>query len=363
MPKSKLDREQLRDSLRIAVQSSAGAGAAYLIVSALAPDHVTWAVISALFVVGHDVDATFKRASGRLMGAVFGTMVGLALAAALPGPSLSLLRLVIGAMVLEAVAVRVPTWRYGVVTAAIIALDPGANVYDGAIDRGLAILGGSACGLAAALLIWRDSAEHRARRSLRRALVHCSELVQAALPLPAEGEGPDLGPIHRRITARLEEAKSAASSQSLKPGRRPGVQQLVKAVERLWHGLVMIDRVATGWSLPDHPQQAERLRSVLEDAREQICHYLTALVLLLREEPAAFRSDHLGGAIDAAFECVQELARSHPRSVAMHGLAFGLVEVEGNLQELRRALEGARLGEAPRSRFERSVLNRPKRAP
>src|SRR5690554_7253707 len=66
-----------RRVLRIGLQTIAATAVVYVITATLAPQHLSWAVISALFTIGLSADATFHSAIGRSFGAILGAGLGL----------------------------------------------------------------------------------------------------------------------------------------------------------------------------------------------------------------------------------------------------------------------------------------------
>lgn len=143
-----------RESLRVALQGAIAGVATYLLCRGLGLPEISWGVISALFVIHQSADATFSAAAGRLVGTLIGTLVGIATVYLMGGEDLTVLRLAIAALAMNAIAVVRPEFRFGIVAATILALETDPEILGGALMRGAAVIIGTALGTVTALAIW-----------------------------------------------------------------------------------------------------------------------------------------------------------------------------------------------------------------
>ena len=321
------------DAARLAAQSAAAAALTYAAMRMFGLEHLTWAVISALLVGQHSVDGTLVAVRGRLGGTVLGAAVGLAAIALLPGESLALARLVLAAAAVNAVAALEPRLRYGVVVAAIVTLEPGADPFEGALERALAIGIGAGAGAACAWLVWPQSARRRTLRELRRAIDDCAALLRGSVDRVL-GKPVDIEPLHRRFLTHVGAARAQAA-----PMRRRGeadcLLQAVHAAERLWHALIVLDRISHSEEHAPPPNGA--LARALDEVREQSCAALGRLGSA--DTRATGRQADATHAVHAAIEearaacCRAEDALGREAAV----LDFALREIRRNLAELRDA--------------------------
>lgn len=345
-----LSPETRRDLIRLGLQSAVAAGGTYLVMRVTGLPQLSWAVMSALFVVQQSLDNTLQSAGGRLVGTVLGSAVGLASVVLIDVDHVGtvgggwgiLLRLVLCGLVMNAISVARPGLRYGVIAAAIIALEPAAdNAVQGAVDRGTAILTGTLLGIAAALAIWPDPAYRRLRRHVRRALTACADLVTEALDDLAEGGGgAKLGPLHQRILLELQQAHAASGASRLHrlPGLSKGAdpQRLVRVTERLWHALVLLDRVDSDTRFALERRLSDEAVAALRRVREATVQHLHLLTdSMARWEPPP-QPDAVRDAVHAAEKVLRVGPENadRPSAVRIHALEFGLSELHKNLQEL-----------------------------
>ncbi len=318
---------KLRDPIRLGLQSAIGGIAAYLICQWVGLNQASWSwgVISALFVAHQNIDATAVAAAGRIGAALLGTVVGLATVLAFGGEDLTLLRLAVAAILLNGIATALPNFRFGVVAAVIIALEPDPEILGGAIDRAAAILIGSVTGAAGAFLVWPESAAKRAMRPIRAAIGECRNLLTAEVEvLTGEGER-ELDPIHRRFLDNIRTARELTDGMRLhRTAENMPVEALVPAVLQLWHTLIILDRLRERQGDPlgtDAP-----LKDAIGEVREKVCAFL--------EPPdsgeATADADPARAAIDRAIDATQ--ARRDDEDA--RAFTFALRELDSDLEKL-----------------------------
>lgn len=329
------------DSARLALQSASAAALSWFSVSLLDQPHASWAVISALLVGQASVDGTLAALRGRLAGTLLGAGVGLAAVLALPGEDLTVLRLLLAAALVSAIAGLRPSLRYAAVVVAIITLDPGQDPLQDAFDRTIAIGIGGLAGAACALALWPQSARSRALRAARRALDDCAALLDASLRAVL-GEHVAMNPLHDRFLRHIGAAREQLVSMRRRHGERSALEKTVHAIERLWHALIVLDRITSTdahWS----PAAGTSLHGQLHDVRTEACAHVRGLA-------ASLGSDRIpdDSALRAVLATAREQAlRAAPdRQVDATALVFALGEIAANLGEIR-ACAGAEAGPPP----------------
>ncbi|MFC4172595.1 aromatic acid exporter family protein [Microvirga sp. GCM10011540] len=334
--------ETLRDSVRFGLQSAVAAIATYLLMAQFGLSEVSWGVISALFVVQQSSDGTLGAASARIGATALGTAVGLASVQLIGGEFATILRLGAAALVVNALARSWPGLRFGVVAAAAIALEPSSDVWGGALDRGIAIMTGALVGTAAGFGVWPQSARYRAIKAAQGALDSCSDLLQVALDETLDPRKRELGSIHSRFLTDVKRAHEMADRARLGRNNRPSLNEFVHALERLWHSLIILDRVIQGDRRID-PSWSAAMASALRNIQEEACAYLGEVAGHLQGRDSAPTMEHL----DKMTEIVERLAAKEPADDApkagdplpVQALVFGLREVNKNLREIGRTLD------------------------
>lgn len=327
-------RDTVIDSARLALQSATAAVAVVLLMRAFELPHLTWAVISALYVSQHSLDGTLGAVKGRLLGSLIGAAVGLALVHLLGGEHLVAVRLAIAALVINAIASVAPGLRYGVVAAAIITVDPGADVVAGAIDRVVAIAIGSVAGASSAFLVWPQSSYARGLVSTRRALQVTGDLLDASVNRVLDADT-DPQPLHDQFLKHVQRARAQIAEARTHRRSARHLERAIHAIERLWHTLVVLDRLSDG-------QQRRRgggiseLDERLQAVRRDVCDYIARLLPAFgRSTPPSHSTvprQTLQAARDAAS---RRIPGTDGRTTG--GLAFVFAELEKHLDELVEA--------------------------
>ena len=326
----------LRDVVRTSLQSAVAGGLTWVAGSALGSPHVSWAIISALYVVSQSVGASLWSGIGRMVGTLLGTAIGIASVWTLGGEDYTGLRVAIAALLASALVTFRPDWRYGIVAATIVAIEQDGNVLGGAIDRVLAILLGTAVGFAATAVVWPERATKRVSRSLSQAIMTCSRLLRRSVDA-ALGEEVELNTLHQQFLAQDAAARDAASSVGRK-SRREDLFKRIGALERLWHALIILDRVA-------HEEHAfsldgdDELPGALSRLRQSAADRLAALAG--QDHAADGQADCFDDRLDEVTELIarSENASSGKRARGFAGLRFALLELGRNIRELEGVLD------------------------
>ena len=317
-----------RRALRLAGQTAAAALATYAAVEATGLPEGSWAVITALFACEASVGGTLGAAVGRLAGTALGTLIGLG-CALLIGISdwRTALGLLLIALTVTAVAARYPSTRFGVVAGSIILLVPEGDLVAKAWERAVAIGLGTVIGTLAALFLFPERAHRNAEAHLGRAIRRCGDLLATAVALLTGEAGGDLRAIHDDIRRELQ-AASEMTGESLAPQLKPGAAaapgDLLRATQRLWHTLILIDRAEQG-PLPEDP--CERLRPALRALSDAFCGYIADLGGAVERGEAPPRQDALRErlrTLDAAIEAMRRDGATRPLPSAEAERVFAL---------------------------------------
>lgn len=325
---------------RLALQAGAAAGLAVLAMRLAGGGEIFLAVISAVLVLQRNRDATLGSAAGRLTGALTGTLAGmLAIFAArpwLPDPG----PLVLAMLIMGGIAARWPGLRYGLVAAAGLAVASDQSAFDTAAARSLAIFVGALAGILVGYAVLPESAGTRARRQLGATLELCRRLLDKAVESALRTPSDELSDLHSRFSASIANLRDTVAAPTLR--RTPAGKALAQAVhgcERLWHALIILDRVGEsgeeGVAVAD--EIGERLRGVRSDAADAL-----DCLSRLKEVPA----DDLRRLADSCREAHAGLSGAgrpeQDEEVRQIALIFGLSEVSRNIAEINRAIGAVR---------------------
>lgn len=171
-----------RDEIRVPLQTTVAVLLAFIGTLFISRENLSWGVFSALFVMQASVGGTITNGAYRIIGAIFGAVIGV-IAVLLPGDGYiaTLLRLVGGVSIMSVISYRWPELAYGLVTATIIIVSPNFYVLEEATGKVIAIGIGTLSGVVAATAMFPVSAHRRANHHLEQALHSGSQLLKGTM--------------------------------------------------------------------------------------------------------------------------------------------------------------------------------------
>lgn len=324
-----MQRQEVKDTLRLALQAAVSAFVMVVLMHALGLHEVFVGVLSAVLVVQPSIGSTIGEGSGRVVATLVGSGLGLLTLVLLPPGWGVAAALAVTMFVLHLVAGWRPEWRYGVVAAVALSLGSNGDPWQTAFDRGLAIAIGAGVGILVTLVVWPDTAPKRARRHLARALRAAGDRLDLAVRGTLGDEHGDTeakterGTYHRAIS----DAREAARAVRL--GDNDHLLERIDRTERFYNSVLMVNRVAHA---TDDLGEWGSLRERVERLRERGCRLAHRLadgetdcdsLEAMREDLEAVRET-----VAAAGD---EDARRH---VLGNALVFGLGEVYESLAAL-----------------------------
>ncbi|AMM17635.1 hypothetical protein AX768_26000 [Burkholderia sp. PAMC 28687] len=333
------------DSLRIALQSLVASLLSYAVLAAIDPSNATWAIFSSLFTLQKNFDRSMRYGLGQMAGAVFGTAVGLAAIHVFPGSEQSMLRLGLTTLVTCSVTAVWPATSYGVVAAAVIALAPSAGISD-AISRAGAIILGSGIGIAVSMSVWPQLARQRVFNFIAAALDDCSELLNHISIFDQPHDRAALDALHERFLGHLELARSVSIDTRIRAHFQSGLtlSSALSATERLWHGLVLLDRIGSAHGSHFTMGDREVMMDIGNNVKTCGALYLSRLAAYVRGGHAAPDPDACSRALNEAHETLREeldcsaARESYDRYRYLHSVIFGFEQVGENLIDLHQLL-------------------------
>ncbi|MEH6664481.1 MAG: FUSC family protein [Brevundimonas sp.] len=294
--------------------------------SVLGWPHAVWALISVLFVLQLNSDATRQSLSDRLRGTAVGSLIGLAAVVVLPGEAQAVWRVPIASFAAMAFAVSHPHRSYVMVAAIAVALESSDPAWTGALERIRAIAMGSFMAMAVSVLIWREPARVRSIRALAAVLEKCRALSREVVrPASDRQQLDERRERHAEVHQALRLAQACVAD--CRDGSRTALDRVERRIERIWHDLVFIDRASAGAAAcPGLTTVSEAVCRRLDHARQR----------LLRPGKAPEQPGEAGGAVT-----------SPPG--AGGPLAFALEELQRDLSCLDQEITGLTTTDSPRS--------------
>lgn len=343
----RFDRETRRDAARIAVQAIAASAAIYLVMAWAGLPDLSWAVISGLYVMQLNFDSTLGTAAGRLAGTVLGTGFGLLLVHIAGGGELTLLRLAIAAAAMNAVGALWPSLRYGVVPAAVLALEQQPGMTTEALQLALAVFIGTVLGALTAVLVWPELGRRRALRRLVGALEACRGLVETSLAEVLEPRERRISTLHSRFLDNLQSARSVAAETRLWPRLQGGasLSDIAHSVERLWHSLVIVDRIVHDPAMRFAPEDLSAIEPQTRKVQRSASRYLESIISLLRTGERSADHGELAKRLSEARAISDRLLDGAGRRLederSVQALLFAFYEIANNLSEIDQLTAGA----------------------
>lgn len=336
-----LSPRQLRDVARVAVQTAVATAAVFAFMRWQALPHESWAIISALFTIKLSSDSALGTGVGRITGALIGSAIGLGAAHLFNGPYEVLISVVAASTLANMIGTVRSGLTYASVAAAVVALSADAALGD-ALYRALAVMIGAAAALAASFLVWPEWGRQRALRAIADALEDCRDLADASFRSLLEGRPADRRGVAARFNGNYEKADSATGETRFLPRLRGGapLRDYLMAVDRLWHGIILLDRAAIGRLNGYDRNDLDDLREALAANWKALSAYLDVLGIALRQRA---RRPPSAQEVVRSIREAERIARQRlearkeagaERTIPLAALCFALGELAGNVEEV-----------------------------
>jgi uncharacterized membrane protein YccC len=336
----RFDRETRRDVGRVSLQTLVASAATYAAMTALDWPHVSWAVISAIFVIQLNSDTSIVSGLGRIAGTAMGTIFGLAATQIFPGDDGALFRVAITTALASGIATIWLHLRYGAVAAAAIAVQSHPELID-AVEQAVAISTGAVLGTAATVLVWPELGRNRVLRMLEYALSDCGEYLEQVLATQGEVKRKKRQAIHGNFVNHMATARSVLQDTRIRSHLKTGppLRDLVGAVDRLWYGLVLLDRAIRHEHLDLRQENRQFLKGHVTEVQREAGAFLEKMVAYLQDGDPPPESDAVQKSIaeaqDAAEGGLRDAKDSELHGRSLRVLLFALEEVCDNLTDLQ----------------------------
>ncbi|GGK18878.1 FUSC family protein [Salinarimonas ramus] len=366
-----IDRKTARDLARVGLQTGAAVTLVYFVMRWYGIDHLSWAIISALFSIRLASDSTVSVGVTRVTAALIGTALGLASVfvfdSLLPGSWPVLAAVLVASVAANLMTTLWPSLNYIAVAAAIVAVNADAEIVE-ALERALAIMIGSTGAAIASFVVWPESARSRAIRNIAYALEDCRRLVEASLGGLSGADAEDTRQIDGDFQRHIGTARAIAGDARFRKGLAGGhsLAEGLIAIERLWHATIVLDRAAE--ERREGLRREERGLSLrIDRIRQEVADYLASVVAHLRQDGHEETPPNEDSVVQCL--CEAEDALRHTKSEtsltddadherAVSALRFGIDEVRKNIIEIAELIAPGREALHRGDRDERGIFKR-----
>lgn len=324
------DQQRLRDTIRLALQSSIAAVLTYLVMRSMNLPEMFIGVLSAVIVIQPTVGNALLEGRDRFLSTLVGSALGLACFMLIPNHYGTLVALSVSVLVLHLVAGFKPEWRYGVVAAIALSLGSENDAWQAATDRSIALGLGVSIGLVVNFVVWPDLAGRRARRHMKLALNAAVQRLGLSVEDAQSESARDQSEYQRQFHINLNAARDAAESAF---GDTEQLLDQIQHTERLYNSVLILNRISENTNEanrgdPEFREDVMRCRQIAEEVVESLQNGESGqneaietfwnILERLREHAAGSAGD----------------ARGH---VLQNAFVFGLGEIGGNLEGLCNA--------------------------
>lgn len=320
-----------RDIARRALQSALAGTLAFVATQVSGTGEAFLAIISAVYVLETNRGQTLRTALSRITGALIGTLIG-GVALAVTSAGAGVWPLALGLFVMGGIAAWKPGWTYGLVAATGLAIGTDLPFWEAAGQRIAAVAIGVGSGILVGFVAWPESTRKRARRQIGEALALCRDLLDETMSSALSRESEDVHDLHTAFNTSIMAAGDTA--RAIRPSRGgQHYRDLVHGIERLWHALIILDRVTETQrgDLPLEEDTLERVKSI----QSATCEALKCVARFERVPPEDLE------ALRTACSDIWNAERIDPdredelQSIA---LVFGLGEVSRNMGEIDQTI-------------------------
>ncbi|MGB3626119.1 MAG: FUSC family protein [Henriciella sp.] len=239
LPDFNLANQKSRDALRLGIQSAIAAAVTFIAIDAVGTDEKFAGILTAVMIVQPSIGGTTSQGWDRMISTIVGCVIGVACLFLLPSGYGTLAALVFAMFVMNFIAGFRPGWRQGVVAAVALSL---SHAEDGSVDvaiaRATAIGIGIVAGIIVALIVWPDSAAHRAERHRQAIWQALRDRLAAVMAFDRDEEGADSA--RRAYNSALSDAREATRAMHSK--KRGAGQKRLNALEELYSSIMLLDR-------------------------------------------------------------------------------------------------------------------------
>ncbi len=304
-----------RDEFRISIQTAGAVLLAYGVMIFFDLPELTWAAFSALFVVQASIGGTIGTALTRVLGALVGAVIALALVAVWDMEGWHVfVSLFIGVVSMSLITTRWPALSYGLVTVTIVIVTPDFYAVEAAIEKVVAIAIGSACGMVAAIILLPMSAHRSGDEHLATAVRACGEFLIECMKCLTDAKGGKQREIEQDITNALMRARELSEHADIEKKTHVmpyhhSPETLPYEVERFRYTLVLVDRIS---DTPLSEEFSRKHKTVLQDLAESAKKQLDKLAIAISACTKCEEMHEVWECFKTFSECLDHAVRAGP---------------------------------------------------
>lgn len=326
-----ITERNVKDALRLALQSSLSAACTFLIMNAYNLPQTFLALLSAILVVEPSIGHTISHAKGRILSTIVGSFIGFVFVSIIPYGYGTLVSLIVTMFIMNAVASFKPSWRYGVVASVAIALGSENDALTISFDRLMAMAIGIAVGLLITTVIWPEKSNKRAHKYLRSALKSACNRFEIAFENTKPDTNTKASTIADNFHSSLGQARDVATSIHF--GDKEKTLQLIEATEKLYNSILIIQRVADS-NAHFYVIDDDELKEYIGQFKEQTCNALYDFIQKNTIKNQEIKI--LEELINTIKKFILKLDSDPEKNTGRHTFIFGIEEVFENLNQLKK---------------------------
>lgn len=326
----RIANDQMRDAVRLALQSGLAASLTFLIMNILSMPERFLAVLSTVLVLEPSIGDTINHGKSRILSTAVGCLIGFVFISFIPYGTATAIGLFVTAFIMSFVVGFKSEWSYGLVGAVAIAMGSESDVLATTIERLMAIAVGIVVGLIISALIWPDSARKRTKKYLRKALSQACNRFELALQNTMQEDKEGANKIADNFYTNLGNAKETASA--IKWGNSKSLKELIKATEKLYNSILIVHRV--GVKAPSNLlSEGVEIEDKSKEIQETACGIITNLINNEKIEQKSL--EEFSELIEDSKRQVIRLQEGEEVMIYRHSFIFGMIEIRESLQTLK----------------------------
>ncbi len=324
-----IDKSQLIDALRLALQSSVSALITFTVMSSYNIPEIFLGLLSAVLIVEPSIGNTFNQAKGRILATLVGSAIGFLCVSVSPWGFATAISIFIVMFIMNGISSYRPDWRYGVVAALAIALGSENDALSTSLDRVIAILIGVVIGIVVSLIVWPDRASNRSRRYLNKALLAASDRFDKAVINTRQTENEGSESIELNYHKNIDAAERSA--EAIRFGDKEKIQKEINITKKLYNSIIIIHRVAV--HSDSHVSDGEAgIENDSENAKNLACKITKAFAN--NTEVKTSEIEELSDMVDNIKSNIQSSDDDKRINTLRYAFIFGLYEIKDSLKAL-----------------------------
>lgn len=238
-----LSKHQARDAVRLGLQSAVAAAVVYGLMQSMSIPEKFVGVLSAVLVIETSIGESIGNSTDRFLATIVGCLIGISCLYLMPSGYGVIGGLAISMFVMNGISAFKPTWRYGVVAAVALSINPAENPMTVAWDRSIAIGLGVVIGTLAAIVVWPDKSSSRAWRHIKLAQACIADYLEDAVDESISNKhDTDFDTYANRYSTHISAARSLTAQVRFSDNDK--LKEALEATDNLNHAVTLIKTIS-----------------------------------------------------------------------------------------------------------------------